>query len=717
MDNKSTTNDGEWVQVTHRRKTTTAHHSHQPRPRNNQAIDRTVTWRDKAGVTTFYFCRFPTWVKEKDLWQVFHRWGKVWEVFIPKNRNKEGHRYGFVRFKEVEDEMRLERQLDNNIFFGEMKMFVNRPKFERRKAVRLNIKDDCQPDNGKPQRVINYEERLQRTSTTDARLRSYAEVVKTSPMGDGALHNQGADSSQPSMAEHRPPAVITTNMEQNQWIQQAWVGRLKNRGMFERLEDELKWVLDPEVTPCYWGDDWIILHNMEDTKATRLVKEEKTYGSTPILDLQKWSQDIRPSHRLAWILLWGLPPSAWDSECMGKVVEGVGEMVEVDDYVERRRRLDVARILIRTAMKPGIRTELQAVIDGTEIALHVIEDMSCLGTTRDQQRMGSWLPPSPLSTEPNSPVSDGTDIFGIDSILEFPEDGPEDDGVGVSTAERRVRDTQTCCDQWTQTTGRCGLDRSFTANDDVDASHDDNAVLKNYPTVEGLARSHETGVGQNGLQQGTLNASGNRREKFPLRAPLRHLEQHAGQQRNPNEETSADMDHYSEKKQEQKHRNVACPPTPPAMTDNRDNISPHQHETNMAKGDMGLRPPGPIPGSAETKFYVRRRKIIKGLRETAHINQVLPEEHLTPLTMVPTTKGTSQTGHITTASLLELNSTKQDLCFGEPNPYILESQCALIEEMGLTHGDNSRKLREMMSDMEKRDSNLAVEMGIKQAQP
>ena len=136
----------------------------------------------------------------------------------------------------------------------------------------------------------------------------------------------------------------------------------------------------------------------------------------------------------------------------------------------------------------------------------------------------------------------------------------------------------------------------------------------------------------------------------------------------------------------------------------------------MDKGDMGLRPPGPIPGSAETKFYVRR-KMLKRHREQAQINQDLSVEPLTPPTMAPLNKGTLKTAHITTASHLELNSTKQDNCFGQPNPNILERQCASEEEMGLTHGEDSMKLREMMSDMEKRDTKLAVEMGIKQAQP
>jgi len=249
-------------------------------------------------------------VNEKDLWQIFHRWGTVWEVFIPKTKNKEGHRYGFVRFKEVEDELRLERQLNNNIFFGKTKMFVNRPKFERGKIANRNQKNHFTPDNGMPQGVTNYGQGVPHTNVNGARLRSYAEVVTMASPGQSILYNQRPDFSQASQDVHRPSVVFNTNMDQKEWLQKAWVGRLKNRGMFQKVEDELKWVLDPEVIPCYWVDDWIILLNLDDSKATQIMQEEKTHGSTPILDLQKWSQDIRPTHRLAWILLWGLSPTA-----------------------------------------------------------------------------------------------------------------------------------------------------------------------------------------------------------------------------------------------------------------------------------------------------------------------------------------------------------------------------------------------------------------------
>ncbi|KAH1194450.1 putative ribonuclease H protein [Glycine max] len=543
-------------------------------------------------------------------------------------------------------------------------MFINRPKFERGKRASRNQKNHLTPVNGKPQGVTSYGRGAPRTNVTGARLRSYAEVVTMASPGQSILHNQRAACSQASQDVHRPPVVINTNMDQKAWLQKAWVGRLKNRGMFEKVEDELKWVLDTKVTSCYWADDWIILLNLDDSKATQIMQEEKTHGSTPILDLQKWSQDIRPTHRLAWILLWGLPPTAWESESMGKMVEPIGDMVEVDELVEQRRRLDVARILIRTTMTPGIRTELMAVIDGIETTLHVVKDTTWLGTRLDQKRMVSWMPPSLFSTEPNSPVAIGSDMYGADSMHETSEGSPVYEGAGFSTVGRVDRDLQTRRDQWVQAIGRCSLDRSFTDIDDVDYPHEDNAILNLYPTVE---------------------ATGNRRESIHKQAPKRQVDSFAGQQRNPLEETSACTDCPAEGKQEQQFPKVVSLPTSSAQADNRDSISLDKNDIIKEKGNLGLRPSGPILGSADTKYYVRRK---------------------TP----SPTKGTLKTTHTNIVSHLESECIKQDDEHGQINPYILEKQCVLLAEMGLTHGEDSMKIRELMSEMEKRDTKLATEM-------
>uniref|UniRef100_K7MMW2 RRM domain-containing protein n=1 Tax=Glycine max TaxID=3847 RepID=K7MMW2_SOYBN len=356
-----------------------------------------VTWRNKEDVTTFYFSRFPEGIKEKDLWQIFQKWGKVWEVFIPKSKNKEGHKFGFVRFKEVADEQRLERQLDNNIFIGGMKMFVNSPKFDRGKVFRTNQNGTSTHRMVSIQEVPKGNQEDTKVKFTGGRPRSYVEVAREVILGEGSSYNL-KEAPQCAKRATQRPVVLSSNMENNEWLQKAWVGRLKNRGMFERVEEELKWVVDLEVNPCYWANDWIIFPYLDESKAARLINEEMTNGSTPVSELQKWSSNIQPTHRLTWVLLWGLPPTVWEAEYMEKVLVDIGEMVEVDENVEDRRRMDVARILIWTKLRPAIQETVQAIIDGVEYALDVVEDTIRMGAQMKNSRTTSWLPPSPFST-------------------------------------------------------------------------------------------------------------------------------------------------------------------------------------------------------------------------------------------------------------------------------------------------------------------------------
>lgn len=65
----------------------------------------------------------------------------------------------------------------------------------------------------------------------------------------------------------------------------------------------------------------------------------------------------------------------WAPEHIEKVTKDIGEMVEVDGYVEDRKRMDVAHILIRTNRRPRLQESVVATIDGVEYDLDVIEDV------------------------------------------------------------------------------------------------------------------------------------------------------------------------------------------------------------------------------------------------------------------------------------------------------------------------------------------------------
>jgi len=63
-------------------------------------------------VTTFFFSHFPNSYGEREMWGIFQRWGRLAEVFISKKLNRRGNRFGFVRFYDVKNAGKLEKELE-----------------------------------------------------------------------------------------------------------------------------------------------------------------------------------------------------------------------------------------------------------------------------------------------------------------------------------------------------------------------------------------------------------------------------------------------------------------------------------------------------------------------------------------------------------------------------------------------------------------------------
>ncbi|KAL8465920.1 hypothetical protein ACS0TY_035141 [Phlomoides rotata] len=67
----------------------------------------------------------------EDMYKRFEEVEAVRDVFIPNKRNKNGQRYGFVRFGANVKIHMIEERL-NNIWFGAFKLRANLSGFERR---------------------------------------------------------------------------------------------------------------------------------------------------------------------------------------------------------------------------------------------------------------------------------------------------------------------------------------------------------------------------------------------------------------------------------------------------------------------------------------------------------------------------------------------------------------------------------------------------------
>jgi hypothetical protein len=81
--------------------------------------------------TSYFFTNFPEEVKAADLWPRFAKFGRVGEVFIPAKVDKQGKKFGFVKFRDVKDEKELLRRI-SNIWIDSFKIRINLSKFTRR---------------------------------------------------------------------------------------------------------------------------------------------------------------------------------------------------------------------------------------------------------------------------------------------------------------------------------------------------------------------------------------------------------------------------------------------------------------------------------------------------------------------------------------------------------------------------------------------------------
>lgn len=219
------------------------------------------------------------------------------EIFIPKRRNNNGQRYGFARFKGVKDVHYLARQLDN-IVIGGLKMFVNIPKYGRETQRKVALATKPQGREERYATNAGWARPPHHQKTQD----SYAEVLTRNTRNPGQTP---AHNNQPRGRETLFSSIyLDVGLEDTKWLNEAWVGRLKNPAMFERLEDDLLWETSLDIIPKYIGDDLVLLLGLNDARAEQLMSGEEDGGTSMFYSMEKWSPGICPGCRLTWVQCW-----------------------------------------------------------------------------------------------------------------------------------------------------------------------------------------------------------------------------------------------------------------------------------------------------------------------------------------------------------------------------------------------------------------------------
>ena len=226
----------------------------------------------------------------------FKKWEDVREVFIAKKKNRSGRKYGFVRFKGVEEVGMLECQLDNMVI-GDLKLHANLPKHGREPVINDKSIIDMKHKVGLVMDKVAEDEQQQGKKETEHTFKNRG-LLKQHPqrMQSPVSYAKGNNNMErrcfprhvtPTRSISHSTLQPSIPIEENKWYYNAWVGRLRNLVLFDKMEDQIMWVGGEDITPKYLGDDMVLLLGLTDTRAKEMCRKGAVNGMTLFFSLEK----------------------------------------------------------------------------------------------------------------------------------------------------------------------------------------------------------------------------------------------------------------------------------------------------------------------------------------------------------------------------------------------------------------------------------------------
>ena len=242
-------------------------------------------------------------------------------MFISRRLNKWGRRFGFVRFFEVRNVGRLEKDLDQ-IYIGNKKLHVNVPKYRRSELESKGQESENRAyhkEKGrlyrKPQEespAVRDQKRITEVWRVKAGSKSYADVIK----GDAQRRWEGP--------------TITTEKQVLSWMEYSMIGQFREELSFEELGDEFIKGGMSMVRVRFLGDNLALLTPREGQNMKELINLNKVWFESVFQKIETWTEESATEHRVVWVRCYGLPLPLWTKDCFSKRVRE--EAVRMDGF-------------------------------------------------------------------------------------------------------------------------------------------------------------------------------------------------------------------------------------------------------------------------------------------------------------------------------------------------------------------------------------------------
>lgn len=326
-------------------------------------------------VATLFFTHFPEDFDEKRMWGFFNRWGKVVDVYIPRKRNKEGRRFGFLRMEGVLDTTELARKIDQ-MYIGDMKLYVNVPRFEKDHSKVLS-----RLSNG-GEGVIPRRENLRRYNYPNQHI-----AVGSAGGGGGSYKqmllkgHEGCDTGGGLKVAHSNNADVRSDEELSLegliegWMERSLIGKLKSVELLGAAYDCFVMTGLHSVRVRYLGGLSVLLTGEEGVNLMEIIKDSGDEWKDIFTDVTPWSPDTSPEFRIPWLRCEDLPIQFWNHESFEKIVASVGTLVSIDEETSSFSRLNYARLRVKTSSQDPVIVNTKIRLNEKIITVRLVEEL------------------------------------------------------------------------------------------------------------------------------------------------------------------------------------------------------------------------------------------------------------------------------------------------------------------------------------------------------
>ena len=290
---------------------------------------------------TTFFSNFTHGYGKMDMVKIFQKQARVKEVFISRRLNRCGRRFGFVRFFEVRNVGRMERDLDS-LYIGNMKLHVNILKY-RRNQVETHKGERRDPRAHHMERKRGGV-KLKEVWVEKKRNMTYAEAVK------GEMQQ-----------EKWKGTTIKVEMHILPWMEKSVVGQLKEVMNFDQMGEELVKEGLSRLRARSLGDNLTLLTPKEGEHARDIIKDNKEWFDGFFTSIKPWMVSCVADHKLTWLRCYGLPLPFWNKECYAKVLGESVTLVSIDTSSLLWENLEYVKLQVRCRYNysPGTLKSMQ----------------------------------------------------------------------------------------------------------------------------------------------------------------------------------------------------------------------------------------------------------------------------------------------------------------------------------------------------------------------